>query len=231
MNKRSDGTIELTFTLSWENIQKAFEKEIQKAIDEAEIDGFRKGKAPRNIVEPKLDKNKIYGQAVQSLLPDAYAEQLKTHNLKPILYPKLTIKSGKEGEDWVFEALVCELPIVELPNDYVDQVKAIKLEKDQDKIAKILELLSSKAKIEIPEILTEEETNHRLAALIDNITKVGLTIEKYLESKKVTMEEFKAKFALEARQDLVVEFILDYIQKAQKIENRKQVLDYLMGLL
>lgn len=231
MNKRSDGTIELIFTLSWEAIQKAFEKEIQKAIDETEIDGFRKGKAPRNIVEPKLDKNKLYGQAVQSLLPDAYAEQLKTHNLKPILYPKLTIKSGKEGEDWVFEALVCELPMVKLPNDYVDQIKAIKLEKDQDKIAKILELLSSKAKIEIPEILTEEETNHRLAALIDNITKVGLTIEKYLESKKLTMEEFKAKFALEARQDLVVEFILDYIQKAQKIENRKQVLDYLMGLL
>lgn len=231
MNKRSDGTIELTFTLSWVDIQKAFEIEVQKAIDETEIDGFRKGKAPRDIVEPKLDKNKLYGQAVQSLLPDAYANQLKTYNLKPILYPKLTIKSGKEGEDWIFEALVCELPVVELPSDYIDQIKAIKLEKDQDKIVRVLELLSAKAKVEIPELLVEEESNHRLAALVDNITKVGLTIEKYLESKKINIEEFKAKIALEAREDLVVEFILNYIQNEQKLSDRKQVLDYLIGLL
>lgn len=231
MNKRADGTIELTFTLSWADIQKAFETEMQKALDETEIDGFRKGKAPREIVEPKLDKNKLYGQAVQSLLPDAYANQLKTYNLKPILYPKLTIKSGKEGEDWVFEALVCELPIVELPSDYVDQIKAIKLEKDQDKITKILELLSSKAKIQIPEILIEEESNHRLAALVDNITKVGLSVDRYLESKKINLDEFKAKLTLEAKEDLVVEFILNHIQNEQKLSERKQVLDYLMGLL
>ena len=231
MNKKTDGTIELTFTISWDKIQRAFEVEMKKAIEAAEIDGFRKGKAPKEIVESKLDKSKLYGQAVQILLPDSYADQLKSHNLKPIIYPKLTVKSGKEGEDWIFEAIICELPSIEIPNDYLEQIKAIKLEKDQDKIATILELLSSKAKAIIPEVLIEEETNHRLTTLVDNITKVGLTIGKYLESKKVTIEEFKIKLALEAKQDLVVEFILNHIQKEQKLSERRQVLDYLMGLL
>lgn len=231
MIKREDGTIELTFTLSWSNIQNAFEVVMQKTIDNTEIDGFRKGKAPKEMVEPKLDKSKLYGQAVQDLLPEAYSKIIKEHNLKPILYPKLNIKSGKEGEDWIFEALVCELPEIELPKDYIDQIKTIKIEKDQDKLVKILELLSSKAKIQIPEILIEEESNHRLAALVDNITKVGLSIDKYLESKKVSLDEFKAKLALEAKEDLVVEFILNYIQNEQKVSDRKQVLDYLIGLL
>ena len=50
MNKKIDGTIELTFTIAWDKIQKAFEVEMQKAIDATEIDGFRKGKAPKEVV-------------------------------------------------------------------------------------------------------------------------------------------------------------------------------------
>lgn len=215
LNKLDNGTIELNLVIPWSDIHKAYEKEVDEAVANAEIQGFRKGKAPRSMVEPKLDKSHLYSHSVQHLLPEAYAAAVKAANLKPILYPQIKITKGKEGQDWEFQAITCEAPSVILP----------------DKLSPDLNILRQKSQVKVPDLLVEEEANHRLASLAENITRLGLTTESYLTSKKLTPITLKSQIAQSSRTDLETEFILLHIQNDHKFPDRKSTLDFLQKLV
>ncbi len=231
MKQNSNGSIDITLKLSWPDIQKALDKEIQEAVKNAELPGFRKGMAPKDLVLAKLDRNDLLTHSIQHVLPDYYARAIKEHNLKPILYPQLKLVSGEEGKDWEFTATTCETPTVTLPLNWQDEIKKLKPEKPDEKLTGIVEFLRSQVKIAIPDLLVEEEANHRLAALVENISKLGMDTQKYLETKKLTPETLKAQTAAEARVDLEIEFILNQIKTDQKLEDRKQTLDFLQNLV
>ncbi|MBI2587559.1 trigger factor family protein [Candidatus Amesbacteria bacterium] len=215
VTRKDNGTIELTLVIPWSNIQAAYGKEVDAAVADAEIQGFRKGKAPRSIIEPKLDKSRLYSHAVQHLLPEAYAAAVKEHHLKPVLHPQIKIIKSQEGQDWDFLATTCEAPPVTLP----------------DKLSPNLNILRQKSQVKIPDLLVAEEANHRLAALAENITRLGLTTEQYLTSKKLTPDSLKSQIAQSSRIDLETEFILLHIQNAQKLPDRKSTLDFLQKLV
>lgn len=214
LNKLDNGNLELTLTISWSRIQEAYEKAVDEAVSEAEVPGFRKGKAPKNLITAKLDHNQTMSHALGHLIPEFYAQAVKDHKLKPILYPQVKIVSGKEGEDWVFLATTCEAPEVKLPEPL-----------------KPLEKLAEEVKVVIPDILAEEEANHRLAILAENVTQLGMTVDQYLSTKKLTAQDLKAKLAQEAKHDLKIEFILLEVQKSQKLEDRPKTLEFLKNLV
>lgn len=214
LNRPLNGNLELTLTVPWDRIQKAYDGAVNEAVADAEVPGFRKGKAPRNLIEPKLDRNHTLSHALGHLLPEIYAAAVKEHSLKPLLNPQIKIVSGKEGETWTFSAVTCETPEVKLPAQL-----------------KPLDKLVAEVKITIPDVLVEEEANHRLAALAENITGLGMTIEQYLTTKKLTAPELQAQLAKDARRDLTTEFILMEVQKDQKLANRKAALDFLQKLV
>lgn len=174
MNRKDDGTVILNLLIPWKNIEVGYEKEIERLVKNAELPGFRKGKAPRKDVESRLNKAEVYGEAVRAIIPVEYERLLKEHNLKPIIYPRVKIKKAEIGQDWEFEITTCEKPV------------------DGN----------------IPQILVEEEANYRLGALSENLTKVGLTIDKFLQSKKMTLEEYRAQTVNEARDDLKKKFLV-----------------------
>lgn len=228
--RHENGNIEIKLVITWANLEQAYEKEVVKAVENAEIDGFRKGKAPRNVVEPKLDKTQLYSHAVQHLLPEVYAKVVKDHDIKPILYPQIRLDKGEEKQDWEFTALTCEAPKVEL-EDVKAAVSKVEKEPEDSKLTRIVEALREHAKVRIPDMLVEEEANHRVTSLVDNITKLGITTENYLQTKKLTPEEFRAQIASQARTDLEVEFILAHVQSSQKLTDRKETLDFLTNLV
>jgi FKBP-type peptidyl-prolyl cis-trans isomerase (trigger factor) len=230
LKRLENGTIELTLTVPWANVQKAYEESIEEAVAQAEIKGFRKGKAPRNLVEPNLDKNQIYSHAIQHVLPDVYAEAVKEHNLKPILYPQIRIQTGQENQDWVFVATTCEVPKVILP-EYKSEIKELKIKNPDQKLTEILEMLVQKSQIVIPDLLVEEEANHRMGSLAENLTQLGMTTDQYLASKKITLDALKAQSAQEAKSALQLEFVLMEIQKLEKLENRQKTLEMLSSLV
>ena len=236
LNRLTDGTIELTLTIPWSDIQAAYEADLAKHIAEAELPGFRKGKAPRDMVEAKLDKSHLYSHGLQEILPQVYADAVKEHSLKPILYPKISVKSGKDGEEWVFTALTCELPTVTLP-DYTTAIPKLKANSKgaevskEDKLPTILDYLARESKVTLPNLLVEEEANHRMAALAENLTNLGMTTDKYLATKKLSLEDHKAGLANQARAELGLELTLAQIQTDKKHKTRQETLDFLTALV
>lgn len=231
ITREPNGNIKLTLNLSWGDILAQYEKEVVKAVEEAEIEGFRKGKAPRDLVEPRLDKTKLYSRSIEALLPDIYNQAVKDNNLRPILQPQVRLEKGEEGQDWEFSAITCEVPTVTIPQDYETSVKKIELKETDEKLVKIIDFLRSNSTVQIPDLLVEEEANHRLAALADNVTKLGMNLESYMQAKKITADELKAQTALEARADLEAEFILEEVRKNKDQKTRKETLDFLLSLI
>lgn len=224
MKRLDNGNIELTVNIAWAKIVKAYDGIILETVATAELPGFRKGKAPRKLVEDKLRKSDLYLKAVERLLPDLYSALVKEHKLKPILSPRISLVKADEGQDWVLQALVCEIPTFALPKDWEKQLT--KIDKDQR-----LGWLSEKTALSIPDLLAEEEANHRMAALVENITKLGLTTDGYLASKKITATDLKAGIIKDSRNDLKMEFILETVKTEKKLENRQKVLDFLQSLV
>jgi trigger factor len=80
----------------------------------AEIPGFRKGKAPRAVLERHIGKDRLLEEALNSLLPQAYEKALKEQELEPIANPDIEIT---QTDPVIFKAKVPLKPVVEL-GDY-----------------------------------------------------------------------------------------------------------------
>lgn len=214
VNRLPNGSIEITFTISWTVIQKGYERELEKAVAETELPGFRKGKAPKAEVEPKLDKSKLYSHALEHLVPAEYSKTVEQEHLKPVLYPNITVKEGQEGKDWIFVASTCEAPEVVLP----------------EALKGGIDWLTKNSKVILPQLIIEAEADHRVAALAENLSKLGLTVDKYLLTKKITAEDLRAETVKSAREDLNTEFILQKVQVVKSLPDRKSTLDFLTTL-
>lgn len=228
-DKNTNGNIDIYIELSWAEIADAYNIEVDEAVKNSEYSGFRKGKAPRDLVVSKLDKDKTYSQTIQHILPKIYGESIKQHGLKPIVHPHLTLVEGEEGKAWKFKATICETPQVALAPNYLQKISQIPKEPKEDKLSRIIEQLRSDSNVQIADVLVEEESNHRLSSLAENITSLGLNTESYLQSKKITAEDLKSQISTQSRHDLEVEFLLNKIREEHKLENRQKTLDFLQS--
>ena len=87
----------------WETaVDKAF-KVKQKT---AKVDGFRKGKVPRNVYENKFGKESLYFEAANSLVPVAYDKMMAESKLEPVARPSVDIKDiSDKGVEFNFKVI------------------------------------------------------------------------------------------------------------------------------
>lgn len=227
IKRLENGNIEITLSVPWADIEAGYQTALDQAVANYEMDGFRKGHAPKELVEPKLDKNSLYTNSLQQLLPAIYSQAITDQKIKPLVNPHIHLDKAETGQDWQVTFTTCEVPLVALPADYLEQVKQVKPKTPESKLSDVVAFLKSIVTFVVPDLIVEEEANHRLSALVDNVTQLGFTIESYLQSKKLTSEELKAQVANQSRYDLEVEFILIEVQKLQNLTDRKSTLDFL----
>jgi len=103
-------TIEMEPAEMEEGLQHAYERVVQKT----NIPGFRRGKAPRAIVERTLGRSKLLEEALDHLLPQAYQQAIKEQTIEPYAQPELDIK---QTDPLIFNAVVPLMPTVTL-GDY-----------------------------------------------------------------------------------------------------------------
>ena len=72
-------------------------------------------------------------------------------------------------------------------------------------------------KVEIPEILLESEVNRLLAQTLDEIKRLGLTLDQYLSTSGKTPKSLREEYREKARTDIALEFALQKIAKDEKI--------------
>jgi trigger factor len=102
---------------SWEELEKASDKAYRKLVQKVDIQGFRRGRAPRSLLERKLGKESIYQEGLDDLMNEAYRGALKEHNIVPLTQPELDAPLFEIGQPYHFSLKVPILPSVEL-GDY-----------------------------------------------------------------------------------------------------------------
>ena len=112
--------------------KKEFDEAIDKAFDkkkaDIKLDGFRKGKVPKDVYFKKNGKESLYMDALNVLLPEAYDRALKDY--KPIIDPKVDIKSIDEN------GVEFEFTITTMPEVNIKKYKGLNVKRDKVKVTK-----------------------------------------------------------------------------------------------
>ncbi len=113
VEKKEKSTVELTIQVEAGVFEAAVQKVYLKNRGKINVPGFRKGKAPRKIIEGMYGSGVFYEDAVNECYPAAYDEAVKEQGLDDVGYPKMEIvEVGKEG--FTFKALVSVRPEAKL---------------------------------------------------------------------------------------------------------------------
>ncbi|HET6781575.1 MAG TPA: trigger factor [bacterium] len=100
-----------------EDLQKGLEEALTRLNRRVTIPGFRRGRAPKVLLQRFVGKDTVYEEAVNLLVPDAYASAVDQAGVRPITRPQIQVESVEEGKPLRFTATVDLVPEVSL-GDY-----------------------------------------------------------------------------------------------------------------
>ena len=124
VEKLEKNMAKLTIEASAEDFEKAIQKVYLKARGRINIPGFRKGKAPRKLIEKMYGTGVFYEDAANDLIPTAYAEALKDCDLEIVSRPEINVTQIESGNPFIFTAEVAVKPEVTL-----GEYKGVEVEK------------------------------------------------------------------------------------------------------
>lgn len=227
--REDNGNIQITFTIPFSLVKDAQNEVVKEFAKDTEIPGFRKGNAPLEKVAAKIPQNTLIEHSLSHVLPKALAEAITENKLQIAIYPKFELISAKEGEAWQIRGITCELPKVEL-NGYKKAIEGAlradsiivpgKEKKEQTREEKenlAIKTLLETVKLDIPQILIDEEVDSRLSSLLGRLEKLGLALESYLASIGKKVEDLRVDYTKQAKEAISLDLILTKIAEEEKI--------------
>ena len=112
-----DNKVKLEVELDEERVEEALDEAYKKVVKEVDIDGFRKGKVPRTLLEKRYGEEVLHKDALDILIQQGYYEAVQEADVEPIAQPEITDAYIQGGEPATFTAEVEVKPEVEL-GDY-----------------------------------------------------------------------------------------------------------------
>jgi trigger factor len=232
--RQDDGGVQITFTIPFADINKAQEETIDEMVQDVEVPGYRKGKAPRDIAKGKIPQATLIEHSLSHILPKALAEAIKENGLKLAMYPKYELLKSDEGKDWEIIARTCELPEVVLGDCkklISGEIRSASLKKEltrEEKEQVAIKTILTSVKIVIPKILIDEEVNSRLSSLLERIEKLGLALESYLTSIGKNPDTIRGEYEIQAREAISLDLILTKIADTENLKvDEKELADTL----
>ena len=89
--------VEIEFTVDKATFDKAVDAAYRKNVGKMNIPGFRKGKAPRHMIEKMYGTGVFYDEALNAVIPDAYAEALRESGKEVVSQPEFDVVSIDEN--------------------------------------------------------------------------------------------------------------------------------------
>ena len=115
IEKLSGNKVKIAFKVPAADFEQAIEKAYVKLRGQIAVPGFRKGKAPRKLIEKMYGAAIFYEDALDAIFPGAYMEAVRANDLKPVSQPELSgIETMEAGKDLEFSCEVYVMPEVKL---------------------------------------------------------------------------------------------------------------------
>lgn len=159
VEKLEKNMAKLTVEVSAEEVEKAIQNVYLKSRKSISIPGFRKGKAPRQLIEKMYGKEVFYNDAIDALLPFAYAKAADECGEEVVSRPTVDVVQMESGKPFIFTAEVAVKPEVTL-----GEYKGVEVEKTSVEV--------QDEEIEA-EITKEREANARTITVDDRAVAQG----------------------------------------------------------
>ncbi|MGE5628491.1 MAG: trigger factor [Solirubrobacterales bacterium] len=159
VEKIETNVVKLEITVEAEKFNDAMKKSYKKNVNQFNIPGFRKGKAPMNIIKKYYGEGVLYNDAIDFCCDDTYPVAIAENDIKPVDYPKVDIVQIGEGKDFIYTAEVTVKPEVEL-----GEYKGVEVKKNEYPVLD--------AQIE-GELLGKQDQNARVETKEDGTVEKG----------------------------------------------------------
>ena len=166
-NTENKNEVKISFKVEAEKFENAIKSVYSKNAKYFAIPGFRKGKAPFNIVEKRYGDEIFYEDAFNELVPEIYENAIKEKNVAAVSQPKIDIQKMKKGEDLEFTATVQTKPEVKL-----GKYKGIELKK-------------------VEYTVSDEDVNHEIGHMQEKNARVTTVEDRPVQSKDITTIDFE----------------------------------------
>ena len=157
---------EIVIKIEGEEWSKALDEAFKKEQKKVNVDGFRKGKVPRNIYEKKYGKESLFIPAAEEVLQTAYEKAMSESKLIPVVAPSVDIKGiTDEYVEFTFK-------IITKPAVTVKKYKGLKIKPEEIKV-------------------TKEEIEHQIGHLLEDYTELVTKEKGKVESGNVAVIDFE----------------------------------------
>ena len=157
---------EVVIKIDGEAWKKALDKAFEEKQKDAKVDGFRKGKVPRNIFEKHYGKESLYIPAADIVLQDAYQKAMEESKLVPVVQPDVNLKSiDDEKVEFTFK-------IITKPEVNVKKYKGLNIKPEEVKV-------------------TKEEIDHEISHVLEKYTELVTKEDGTVESGNIAVIDFE----------------------------------------
>ncbi|CAH0346319.1 trigger factor [Bacillus sp. CECT 9360] len=104
----------LTVEVEAAKVSEGLDAAFKKVVKQVNVPGFRKGKMPRQMFEKRFGVESLYQDALDIMLPDAYANAVEEAGINPVDNPEIDVEQMEKGQDLIFKATVTVKPEVKL---------------------------------------------------------------------------------------------------------------------
>jgi trigger factor len=133
--------VKLTVEVPFEELKPSLDAAYKKIARQINVPGFRKGKVPAMVIDQRIGRDAVIGEAVNEALPQLYFQALQDNDIVPMGQPELEVNEVKDGEDFTFVAELDTKPEISLPDYAGLEVEVEDVVVDDDAVDEQMELL------------------------------------------------------------------------------------------
>jgi trigger factor len=167
VEKIEKNLVKLEITVDVEKFNEALKKAYAKNAKKFNVPGFRKGKAPINIIKKYYGEGVFFEDAINFCCDDTYPVAIKENNIRPVDYPAIDIVQIGEGKEFIYTAEVAVYPEVEL-----GEYKGVEAKKPEYAV-------------------TDEEVESQLKQMQEKNARIETKTEGTIEKGNIAVIDFK----------------------------------------
>ncbi len=167
IQKKEKNTVVFDMTIDTNTFEEAINLAYKKIAKKVNIPGFRKGKAPKKLIELHYGESVFYDDAIDIVFPKEYTKSILELGLEPIDRPTIDIKEIEKGKD-----LVINVTVEVKPEAEVKEYKGLKVKKSANTVA-------------------EEDIENEIKATLEKYARIETVDDKKIEKGNIAVIDFK----------------------------------------